>query len=1115
MDVSRLVIAQLFGKISFHFLSISKLFFMKKISIFVLLVAIFGGVVYFSGVNLSFLGLRSAILSAENCDSSLLLSNKAEYTKSVADLAIINNYITLNSCQENGQNIGKNQFEIAACQRKFTLRNNKKSFVDGYLACQASVDAGPQILSGTVTNSTLLEQSEGEDMHYNESVYTLQMKAQGESYVRELVYELTLPLENNEVGVIVSKADLTSSKTGTYACAQTLITCRSVDGGYQVGLNGNTATFATKLNLSVTSISRTGTGTLKFLSGKYSVVATAWEEKPFTKISNTIAPGNISYTMAFVDTRDLTAEIIAQENTSSPTIPVQVSFNKLIHIPSISFSSTDFVISNNANPSNYKCINTPDNDGGMHTICSFDLTPKNQLIAADITVDFPAGAAQDKTRPTPKTNSAAARKTIHYVYGAPTIFVGAPCGEGEVSCSGIDNTPQLIARAAVGDIPANTSIKLYRNPTCDVTDLIQSLTTTRNMTKVDLYENQSLDKNESRIYSVKVGNNCSSGRTSASGKQAEYRYTGETYAQVDRFSCMNPLTIPPTKIPVSPYLRNAIPLCDTIDRVDPKKCNAWQGNATFNPECFPTGQGTIQNPYRVCTAEQLQEIDNAPVMKHYRLGWSIDLANSASWFGGQWFNPIGRTAYYWFSGSLDGNGFEIQNLTIKNSKDYIGLFSAASGASYAGVWIHDLKLSNVLIENPGNISGSLTWWLGCAVVNGLEITNTNMQGVKNSSGGIAGYTNYESKILYSKVQGSISTADDLTPISAIGGIVGITPGGPLELAHSESDVAINAKAANIWGLLWHGYGWNTPATNLSIHDNVVKGSITAREGSYAIGGMLWNSTYVHAENNVTDAGNNQITIEGDGTVGYVGWFVGLSSSSDYIHNSTTYSIQWNTAGYIGGFGGSIGGWLASKNSASGAIGWDNSTWPRSFAIGGFVGSAAYGKFFDNYSTSEISLSQDSAAAYVGWFAGIVGGAELRRNYATGSVFVNHVGDYFVGGFAGPSDTYGSTPYALTDNFSTGRYIDTVGIGGVSPDYYGGFVATTAKTASDVFENNFFYNATVNTCTGKVAPVKPACTSVASKSVFYTPTQGVYTRADNSWDFVNTWREVAGGLPVLR
>lgn len=104
---------------------------------------------------------------------------------------------------------------------------------------------------------------------------------------------------------------------------------------------------------------------------------------------------------------------------------------------------------------------------------------------------------------------------------------------------------------------------------------------------------------------------------------------------------------------------------------------------------------------------------------------------------------------------------------------------------------------------------------------------------------------------------------------------------------------------------------------------------------------------------------------------------------------------------------------------------------------------------------------------------------------------------------------------MTDNFSTGRYIDTVGIGGVSPDYYGGFVAITNKTSGDVFENNFFYNATVNTCTGKISPMKPTCTSVSTKATFYEPTQGVYTRAGNSWDFANTWSVVPGGLPVLK
>lgn len=42
--------------------------------------------------------------------------------------------------------------------------------------------------------------------------------------------------------------------------------------------------------------------------------------------------------------------------------------------------------------------------------------------------------------------------------------------------------------------------------------------------------------------------------------------------------------------------------------------------------------------------------------------------------------------------------------------------------------------------------------IGCALVDGVEISNMDMQGVKNSSGGLVGYTWYETKILNSKVQ---------------------------------------------------------------------------------------------------------------------------------------------------------------------------------------------------------------------------------------------------------------------------------------------------------------------------------------------------------------------------
>lgn len=84
-----------------------------------------------------------------------------------------------------------------------------------------------------------------------------------------------------------------------------------------------------------------------------------------------------------------------------------------------------------------------------------------------------------------------------------------------------------------------------------------------------------------------------------------------------------------------------------------------------------------------------------------------------------------------------------------------------------------------------------------------------------------------------------------------------------------------------------------------------------------------------------------------------------------------------------------------------------------------------------------------------------------------------------------------------------------------PDYFGGLIGLTYKTATDTVENNHFYNTAVGTCTGAASPNKPACSSVTAESVFQSPTHAVYTRASNTWDFTNTWRSVAGGLPVLR
>lgn len=1107
---------------------------MKKFLLFILIVVILGTGAYFSGVNLSFLGLRSAILG-DDCTSSELLANKAEYDKSVTEITALNSYIALNTCIADGQiyTNGKNNFEIAACQRKLTLLNNKQTFVNGYNACQASVDAGPRVLTGVVltdsgtTSRALIEQDTNEDMHLNESVYSLTFRSQWEAYIKELTYEMAISATNGNPDVNITKAELSSSRTGVYACSQNLaatqtdtskkiytITCRAVGNGYLTIVDGVSNNFDIKLNLSVSTIIATGQGTLKFVGGKFSTTPTG-AERDITRIS--VTPGVLSYTMAYIDPRDLTVELIAQTNTSSTTIPVRAVFNKLIKTSTVSIE--DFVITGDVSATNLQCSNTTDTDNALRTICSIDLEVNNIADATTITVDFPSGSAQDYTRITPKNNSAALKKTISYIFGAPKIFTGAPCATEGPGCEGLDNTPQLIAYASVGDISAGSVINLYQNAACSGTP-IQTVSVTRDMPKVDLYERTSLSKNETRVYSVKIGSSCSSAGAIANGKQAEYQYRGETIAQVDRLSCMSSTTFKTqwySKFSVWPFVANPIALCDAGDMVDAKKCNAWQWNATLNPECFPTGRGTLDNPYRICTPEQLQEIDNAPG-NHFRLGKSIDLTNASSWFGGKWFQSIGRNLHFGFWGSLDGNGFEIQNLAINNPDKYTGLFGQANGASWPGLWINNLKLNNTRIQNSDTISGSLAGYAGCAIISGVESTGVNITDAKNATGGFIGQIGYETKILYSKVSGSLTTADSIKSApeggGSIGGMIGYAPGSPLEIAYSESNVSINAKWGNIGGLVGLAYGG--PTKYLEIHDNIIKWNIRAKNNSGAVGGVLGNGSYIRAKNNIAQAsGNNKIIAEGSGTVTGIGGFVGQAGYSEFIQNKTNYAIQWNTGGTIGGFGWRIDTSIVSANVSTGAIGWENSKWPRWYYVGGFIAFTVGGSFTDNYATGDIYLSHDVAARYIGGFAGIAGGTEFKRNYATGNTTVNHGGDYEFGGFIGSIAEFNNTlPYTLTDNFSTGSYTDAVGLYGTNPDYFWGFIGITTQKPTDIVENNYYFS-TQPTCTSTASPDKPTCSSVTAESVFQGSAHAVYKRTGNEWDFIGTWFWQNGSLPTLK
>lgn len=133
-----------------------------------------------------------------------------------------------------------------------------------------------------------------------------------------------------------------------------------------------------------------------------------------------------------------------------------------------------------------------------------------------------------------------------------------------------------------------------------------------------------------------------------------------------------------------------------------------------SPFKFAGGDGSLENPYLIENAEQLNAMRKAP-SKHYKLIADIDLSNWGNWV------PIGGTPAYGvlggdineahyggsaFTGSLDGNGHVISGMTIKiNSEElymaetgnfrYYGLF----GRIYTGESsIKNLGMINYTID---------------------------------------------------------------------------------------------------------------------------------------------------------------------------------------------------------------------------------------------------------------------------------------------------------------------------------------------------------------------------------------------------------------------------------
>lgn len=156
------------------------------------------------------------------------------------------------------------------------------------------------------------------------------------------------------------------------------------------------------------------------------------------------------------------------------------------------------------------------------------------------------------------------------------------------------------------------------------------------------------------------------------------------------------------------------------------------------------------------------------------------------------FTPIGRDPSSVFTGTFDGQGYAIRNLTVVPQGDYAGLFGYSRGS------IRNVRLEDGRVTGKGLVGGIS----GC-VGDGGTITGCSVSGVtvtagqQDKAGGISGQVYSNTMVRDCRVTGGT-----VTGVNLIGGIVGEAIGGTIA-GCSVDGVTVTARSNYAGGI--NGY----------------------------------------------------------------------------------------------------------------------------------------------------------------------------------------------------------------------------------------------------------------------------------------------------------------------
>ena len=219
-------------------------------------------------------------------------------------------------------------------------------------------------------------------------------------------------------------------------------------------------------------------------------------------------------------------------------------------------------------------------------------------------------------------------------------------------------------------------------------------------------------------------------------------------------------------------------------------------------EDFAGGSGTVEDPYLVANAAQLNNVRNYRG-SHFLQVADIDLSGPA-WTNNEGWDPIGEYGYDQnytanFYGTYDGGFYSIYNLTINRpAESFVGLFGSIWSIDGNIARIKNLKLKSANVTGNGAVGGLVgNADLECVVEN-CSVEGI-VQGNYGATGGLAGNVENGGRIKACYFNGNVSS----TSGSDVGGLVGFVAG-YIENSYARGNVSGTDRVGGLLGTIWWG-----------------------------------------------------------------------------------------------------------------------------------------------------------------------------------------------------------------------------------------------------------------------------------------------------------------------